>query len=96
MTADVVGYAYCSRVWDVTLMDGSVTGNATEISGEGMYGGIVAAGMGSRIEGCRASAAVGIPEEYSETMIKSCIRLFVDENVGEAEAETEQEEAEAA
>ena len=62
MVADAVGYSYCSTVRDVTLINGKVTAYASEMSAEGMYGGIVGAGMGSRIIGCRAEAAVVIPE----------------------------------
>lgn len=41
MVADVVGYSYCSTVYDVNLINGSVTAYAGELSAEGMYGGIV-------------------------------------------------------
>ncbi|MBQ9031254.1 MAG: hypothetical protein IJ106_16225 [Parasporobacterium sp.] len=62
MAADVVGYAYCSVVYDVTLENGSVNAFATELSEEGMYGGIVAAGMGSLITDCKATADIVIPD----------------------------------
>ena len=62
MLADVVGYSHFSRVWDVSLINGSISANATEMSAEGMYGGIVGAGMGSVIEGCRAQADITIPD----------------------------------
>lgn len=61
MVADVVGYSYCSTVYDVNLINGSVTAYAGELSAEGMYGGIVGAGMESRIVGCNAEADVLIP-----------------------------------
>ena len=62
MVADVVGYSYCSTVHDITLIDGSVTAYAGELSAEGMYGGIVGAGLGSMISGCSAEADVSIPD----------------------------------
>ena len=62
MSADVVGYAYCSTVWGVTLVNGKVTAHAGEMSAEGMYGGIVGAGMGSMIEDCSAQADIVIPD----------------------------------
>ena len=36
---------YCSTVNGVTLVNGKVTAHAGEMSGEGMYGGIVGAGF---------------------------------------------------
>ncbi len=62
MSADVVGYAYCSTVSGVTLVNGSVTAHAGEMSAEGMYGGIVGAGMGSMIENCSAQAQIALPD----------------------------------
>ncbi len=62
MSADVVGYAYCSTVSGVTLTGGKVTAHAGEMSAEGMYGGIVGAGMGSMIENCAAQAEIAIPD----------------------------------
>ncbi|MBR6029512.1 MAG: hypothetical protein IKP40_10530 [Clostridia bacterium] len=62
MTADVVGYAYCSTVHDVTLVSGRVTAHWTELSEEGMYGGIVGASLGSLITGCDAQADIVIPD----------------------------------
>ena len=62
MSADVVGYAYCSTVSGVTLVNGVVTAHAGEMSGEGMYGGIVGAGMGSMIENCAAQADIVLPD----------------------------------
>ena len=62
MSADVVGYAYCSTVSGVTLVNGTVTAHAGEMSAEGMYGGIVGAGMGSMIENCTAQADIVLPD----------------------------------
>ncbi len=62
MTADVVGCAYCSTVHDVTLINGKVTAHWTEMSEEGMYGGIVGAGLGSLIIGCSVQADIVIPD----------------------------------
>ena len=62
MAAAVVGYAYCSTVSGVNLVNGKVNVHYTEMSAEGMYGGIVGAGMGSRIENCNAQADIIIPD----------------------------------
>jgi len=62
MSADVLGYAYCSTVSGVTLINGKVTAHAGEMSEEGMYGGIVGAGMGSMIENCSAQAEIILPD----------------------------------
>ncbi|MBQ9324207.1 MAG: hypothetical protein IJ246_00385 [Clostridia bacterium] len=62
MTADVVGYAYASVVSNVTLVNGTVHVHYTDMSAEGMYGGIVGAGMGGLIENCRAEAQIVIPD----------------------------------
>ena len=62
MGADVVGYAYCSTVSGVTLKNGKVTAHAGEMSAEGMYGGIVGAGMGSMVENCAAQADIVLPD----------------------------------
>ncbi len=62
MVADAIGYSYCSTVHDITLVDGKVTAYAGELSGEGMYGGIVGAGMCGRIVGCSAEARITIPD----------------------------------
>ena len=45
MVSCVVGYAYNSEVKDVQLASGKVDVNYTEMSSEGMYGGIVGAGL---------------------------------------------------
>ena len=58
----VVGYAFCSTVYDVKAEDITVTGNGTEMSEEGMYGGIVGAGMASMIKGCSANANIIVPD----------------------------------
>ena len=62
MGADVVGYAYCTTVSGVTLVNGKVTAHSSEMSAEGMYGGIVGAGMGSMIENCTAQAEIALPD----------------------------------
>ena len=62
MTADVVGYAYCSTVSNVKLVNGKVTAHWTEMSAEGMYGGIAGACLGSLITGCEAQADILIPD----------------------------------
>ena len=62
MAADVVGYAYCSTVADVKLVNGKVTAHWTEMSAEGMYGGITGACLGSLITDCDAQADITIPD----------------------------------
>jgi len=62
MAANVVGYSHESLVHDITLTGGAVTAYAGELSAEGMYGGIVAAGMGSSIVDCQAQADITMPE----------------------------------
>ena len=62
MTADAVGYAYCSTIHDVTLLGGKVTAHYTEMSEEGMYGGIAGACLGSLITGCDVQADITIPD----------------------------------
>ena len=62
MSADVVGYAYCSTVSGVTLKNGRVNAHFGEMSAEGMYGGIVGAGMGSTVRDCFAEADIVIPD----------------------------------
>lgn len=69
MGADVVGYAYNSTVSNVTLKNGKVTAHAGEMSGEGMYGGIVGAGMSSLISKCDASAAIVLPDDTANAGI---------------------------
>ena len=62
MVADAVGYSFTSTVHDVHLVNGKVTAYAGEMSAEGMYGGIVGAGMASRIVDCSAAAEITIPD----------------------------------
>ncbi|MBR1560733.1 MAG: hypothetical protein IJ646_10890 [Clostridia bacterium] len=62
MGAGVVGYAYCSTVSGVTVKNAKVTAHAGEMSEEGMYGGIVGAGMGSLVENCAAQADITLPD----------------------------------
>ena len=62
MTGDVVGYAYGSTVSGIRLRGGKVTAHATEMGSEGMYGGIVGAGMDSLIADCSAEAEIIIPD----------------------------------
>ena len=62
MVSCVTGYAYNSEVKDVKLVNGKVDVNYTEMSSEGMYGGIVGAGMGSRITDCEAQSEINLPE----------------------------------
>ena len=62
MVADAVGYSFTSTVHDVHLVNGKVTAYAGEMSAEGMYGGIVGAGMASRIVDCSADAEITIPD----------------------------------
>ena len=69
MVSAVVGYAFCSTVHDVTLDDATVTAYASEMSAEGMYGGIVGAGMGSLISDCVAKADIVIPDNTANTGI---------------------------
>ena len=45
MVSDVVGYSHESLVYDIVLENGVVEVNPTELSAEGMYGGIVGAGF---------------------------------------------------
>lgn len=69
MAADAVGYAYCSTVSNVKLVNGKVTAHWTEMSAEGMYGGIVGAGLGSLITGCEAQADITIPDNTANAGI---------------------------
>ena len=55
-------YSFTSTVHDVHLVNGKVTAYAGEMSAEGMYGGIVGAGMASRIVDCSADAEITIPD----------------------------------
>lgn len=69
MVADAVGYAYCSTVHDITLLNGKVIAHASEMSGEGMYGGIVGAGMASLISDCTAQAEIVLPDNTANAGI---------------------------
>ena len=69
MVSDVVGYSYCSTVNDIVLKDGSVKAFASEMSSEGMYGGIVGAGMGSMLINCEAQADIEIPDNTANAGI---------------------------
>ena len=69
MTADVVGYTYCSTVSGVNLVNGKVTAHYAEMGAEGMYGGIAGAGMGSLITGCAAQADIVIPDNTANAGI---------------------------
>ena len=62
MAADVVGYSYCSEVSDVQLTGGKIDVNYTDMSEEGMYGGIVGAGMAGLISDCEAQAEITLPD----------------------------------
>ena len=62
MSADVVGYTYCSTISDVKLTGGKVTAHYSEMGAEGMFGGIAGAGMASLITGCEAQADIMIPD----------------------------------
>ena len=62
MSADIVGYSFMSTVDNVTLVNGKVTAHMGEMSSEGMFGGIVGAGMGSLITNCTAEADIIIPD----------------------------------
>ena len=64
-----MGYSYCSDVHDVTLKNGTITVNYTEMSTEGMYGGIVGAGMASLIENCTAQADIILPDNVANAGI---------------------------
>ena len=69
MTADVVGYSFMSTVSDVTLKGGKVSAHTGEMSSEGMYGGIVGAGMGSLITDCAAEAEIILPDNTANAGI---------------------------
>ncbi len=69
MAADVVGYAYCSTISNVKLVNGKVNVHWTEMSAEGMYGGIAGACLGSLITGCEAQADIVIPDNTANAGI---------------------------
>ena len=62
MVSDVVGYAFMSSVSGVKLVNGTIHVIPNEMSEEGMFGGIVAAGMGSRINGCEAQTTITVED----------------------------------
>ena len=65
MVSCVVGYSYCSVVHDISLTEGKVTAytvEGMEEASEGMYGGIVGAGMASSIVNCSADADMELPD----------------------------------
>ena len=69
MVSAVVGYSFCSKVSDVILDGAVITAHETEMSEEGMYGGIVGAGMMSTIRGCSANAEINIPDNTANAGI---------------------------
>ena len=69
MAADAIGYSFNSTVYNITLNNGSVTAHASEISREGMIGGIVGAGLDSKIIGCSAQTDIIIPDESTNAGI---------------------------
>ena len=69
MVSAVVGYSYCSSVKDVTVDGVTITAHATQLSEEGMYGGVVAAGMMSTIAGCNANVNIMIPDNTANAGI---------------------------
>ncbi|MBR3494751.1 MAG: hypothetical protein IKH38_04920 [Clostridia bacterium] len=62
MSADVVGYSYCSTVSGIKLVNSRVTAHYAEMGAERMFGGIAGAGMGSLITGCEVQADIVIPD----------------------------------
>ena len=69
MAGDVIGYAFMSTIDNVILKNGKVTAHFGEMSDEGMYGGIVAAGLGSVISNCHAEADIVIPDNTANAGI---------------------------
>ena len=69
MAAGAVGYSYCSTVYQVAGKGISVDVNYTEMSAEGMFGGIVGAGMDSLITDCEAEAAITLPDNTANAGI---------------------------
>ena len=69
MTADVVGYTYSSTISNVKLVNGKVTAHYAEMGAEGMYGGIVGAGMGSVISNCTAQAEIVLSDNTANAGI---------------------------
>ena len=69
MVAAVVGYAHDTFVFDVTLNNATVTGHPSDLGGEGMFAGIVGAGMESDIVDCSATADIIIPDAQANAGI---------------------------
>lgn len=69
MVSDVVGYSHISTVSDVALKGGSVKAYASDMSAEGMYGGIVGAGMASMLINCEAEADIELPDNTANAGI---------------------------
>ena len=69
MVACAAGYGYMSEIHDVTLNYGQVKAYSDEMSGEGMYGGILGAGMGSTIANCAAQAEIVLPDSTANAGI---------------------------
>ncbi len=69
MAAGVAGYTYCSTISNVKLINGKVTVHFTEMSAEGMFGGIAGAGNGSLITDCEAQADIVIPDNTANAGI---------------------------
>ena len=69
MAAGVVGYTFFSTISDVKLVNGRVNVHYTDMSAEGMYGGIAGAGNGSLITGCEAQADIIIPDNTANAGI---------------------------
>ncbi len=62
MSGCAVGYSFMSVVDNVALINGKVTAHFGEMTSEGMFGGIVGAGMGSLISNCAAEADIILPD----------------------------------
>ena len=62
MVSDVAGYSFMSSISGVKLENGSIHVIPNELSEEGMFGGIVGAGMGSVITDCEAEVNITIEE----------------------------------
>lgn len=69
MVSDVVGYSHFSTVSDITLKGGAVKAYESEMSAEGMYGGIVGAGMAGMLINCDAEADIEIPDNTANAGI---------------------------
>lgn len=69
MAAAVIGYAYSTQVHDIAVSDVTVTAHASENSSEGMYGGIVGAGMNSTMTSCSGSADIFLSDSMANAGI---------------------------